>query len=226
MKKKFWLFLLVAGLGLLIYFVFIKNFLGSEEKSVTETAGLPSLTEEQKKVLSEEITPVPDYMQMEIDKNKNYEAILKTSMGDISLQLNASQTPVTVNNFVKLARKGFYTNTVFHRAIKGFMIQGGDPKGDGTGGPGYMFADEPFVGDYKRGVLAMANAGQNTNGSQFFILQSDYDLPKQYVIFGKVIKGVEVVDKIAEAPVEKNSFGEPSKPVKPVVIKSVEILEK
>ena len=106
------------------------------------------------------------------------------------------------------------------------MIQGGDPKGDGTGGPGYKFADEPFEGEYTRGTIAMANAGPNTNGSQFFIMHKDYDLPKNYVIFGKVSKGMEVVDKIAEAPVKQNSMGENSTPVNPVSINSVEIIEK
>jgi cyclophilin family peptidyl-prolyl cis-trans isomerase len=106
------------------------------------------------------------------------------------------------------------------------MIQGGDPKGDGTGGPGYFFDDELFSGDYTRGTLAMANAGRNTNGSQFFIIHKDYQLPKNYVIFGKVTGGMDVVDKIATASVEMNAFGEESKPVSPVVINSVEIIEK
>jgi len=104
------------------------------------------------------------------------------------------------------------------------MIQGGDPKGDGTGGPGYTFADEPFAGDYNRGTVAMANAGPNTNGSQFFIMHQNYPLPKNYVIFGQVVKGMEVVDKIATAPTE--SGGENSKPINPVKVTSVEIVEK
>jgi len=119
----------------------------------------------------------------------------------------------------------FYNNTIFHRVIKGFMIQGGDPNGDGTGGPGYKFKDEPIVGDYQRGTVAMANSGPDTNGSQFFIIHQDYDLPKNYVIFGQVIQGMEVVDKIAVAQVGPSSGGENSKPLNPVVIKSVEILE-
>lgn len=163
---------------------------------------------------------------MEINQEKKYEATLKTSAGDIVLELNAKDTPITVNNFVTLARKNFYNSTKFHRTMKGFMIQGGDPKGDGTGGPGYTFADEPFKGEYTRGTLAMANAGPNTNGSQFFIMHKDYALPKNYVIFGKVIKGIEVVDKIAEAPVTANMFGEPSVPVTPVVVQSITIEEK
>lgn len=163
---------------------------------------------------------------MTIDANKSYTAVLHTEAGDIEISLNAKQTPITVNNFVTLAKKGYYDNTVFHRAIKGFMIQGGDPKGDGTGGPGYQFDDEPFEGEYARGTLAMANAGPNTNGSQFFIMHQDYPLSKDYVIFGQVAKGLESVDKIAEAPVEMSPMGENSKPVTPVKIKSVDIIEK
>ena len=162
---------------------------------------------------------------MSIDKNKTYTAILKSEKGDIVIALSAAKTPVTVNNFVALARKGFYNNTVFHRVIKGFMIQGGDPKGDGTGGPGYRFDDEPFTGDYTRGTVAMANAGPDTNGSQFFILHKDYDLPKNYVIFGKVTEGLDVVDAIAEATVNKSATGESSTPVAPVKVLSVEIKE-
>lgn len=165
-------------------------------------------------------TPMPQTQTTQI---KSYTALLHTTEGDIEIKLNDTQTPKTVQNFVDLANKGFYANTVFHRVIKGFMIQGGDPKGDGTGGPGYKFDDEPFTGEYTRGTVAMANAGPNTNGSQFFIMHADYPLPKNYVIFGHVAKGLDVVDKIASASVTENSFGEASKPVTPVKITSVEI---
>jgi len=163
---------------------------------------------------------------MQIDKTKQYTAILSTSEGDIEIVLSASTTPVTVNNFVYLAKNKFYNNTIFHRVIDGFMIQGGDPNGDGTGGPGYKFDDEKFNGEYSRGTIAMANSGPNTNGSQFFIMHRDYPLPQNYVIFGKVIKGLDIVDKIAEAPVTKNAFGENSTPINPVIVKSVTVLEK
>lgn len=149
---------------------------------------------------------------------------LHTSAGDITLVLDAQKTPIAANNFITLAQKGFYDNTIFHRVIKGFMIQGGDPKGDGTGGPGYQFNDEPIVGAYTRGTVAMANAGPNTNGSQFFIMHADYDLPKNYVIFGRVTVGLDAVDKIAQAPVIVNRGGEKSQPVTPVKITSVSIL--
>jgi len=163
---------------------------------------------------------------MQIDQNKTYSAVLKTTEGDIAIDLDAKKTPLTVNNFVSLARDGFYNGTVFHRVIKDFMIQGGDPNGDGTGGPGYKFADEPFDGEYTRGTVAMANSGPNTNGSQFFIIHKDYALPKNYVIFGHVSNGMDVVDKIAEAEVTVNNSMEKSKPVHPVKIDSVEIKEK
>jgi cyclophilin family peptidyl-prolyl cis-trans isomerase len=162
---------------------------------------------------------------MEIDTNKSYTAVLNTSEGPIRIALNDDQTPVTVNNFVSLARKGFYDGTIFHRVIDGFMIQGGDPKGDGTGGPGYRFADEDFEGEYTRGTVAMANAGPDTNGSQFFIMHEDYDLPKNYVIFGYVAEGMETVDAIATAPVKRSASGENSSPVTPVKVETVEIIE-
>lgn len=167
--------------------------------------------------------PMPEAV---IDINKSYTAILHTEAGDIEVALNAKETPLTVNNFVWLSQKGFYNGTIFHRVMKGFMIQGGDPKGDGTGGPGYQFKDEAFSGEYTRGTIAMANAGPNTNGSQFFIMHANYQLPKNYVIFGHVTKGLEAVDKIAEASVTAGPSGEPSKPVTPIKVTSVEIIEK
>jgi len=153
-------------------------------------------------------------------------AILHTTDGDISIELDTKNMPMTTSNFLSLAKNNFYNKTIFHRAIKGFMIQGGDPKGDGTGGPGYKFPDEPFQGSYTRGTVAMANSGPNTNGSQFFIMHKDYPLPHQYVIFGQVTEGLDVVDKIATAKVTANDMGEESKPVKPVKINSVEIVVK
>ena len=164
--------------------------------------------------------------KMEIDADKRYFAILKTSEGDAKIELFSAETPIAANNFVFLARQGFYDGTIFHRAISGFMIQGGDPKGDGTGGPGYRFADEKITRDYSRGIVAMANAGPNTNGSQFFIMHRDYPLPKSYVIFGRVVSGMEAVDKIAQAPVKTNSLGEKSAPISPVKLTSVSIEEK
>ena len=162
--------------------------------------------------------------QQVIKTGKTYIATLKTDDGDIVITLDAKDTPKTVNNFVFLAEKHFYDNTIFHRVIKGFMIQGGDPTGTGTGGPGYRFADEPFTGTYTRGTVAMANAGPNTNGSQFFIMHADVNLPHSYVIFGHVTAGMDVVDKIADAPMKPG--GEGSSPVTPVHIQSATISEK
>ena len=164
--------------------------------------------------------------EMIVDQNKKYEATLHTSVGDITIGLNTKETPITANNFIYLAKNSFYNNTIFHRVIDGFMIQGGDPRGDGTGDPGYKFDDEKFSGEYTRGTIAMANSGPNTNGSQFFIMHKDYGLQPNYVIFGKVISGIEVVDKIATAEVKSSFSGEMSKPVEPVLITSVTIEEK
>lgn len=187
-------------------------------KSTNEPTKQTQLTETKKDKPMDTTTP---------QDKKHFEVTLQTTEGSIVIALNGDQTPKTVDNFVTLAKKGFYNNTIFHRVLKGFMIQGGDPEGTGMGGPGYKFADEPFTGEYTRGTIAMANAGPNTNGSQFFIMHADYPLPKNYVIFGHVTEGMDTVDKIATAPVTPNRFsGEPSTPVNPVKITSVEILEK
>ncbi len=159
---------------------------------------------------------------MTIDPASSYTAVLNTSAGSITVELLAGEAPNTVNNFVFLARQGFYDNVIFHRTIEGFMIQGGDPTGTGGGGPGYRFADEPVQRPYTRGVLAMANAGPNTNGSQFFIMHADYPLPPNYTIFGQAVAGLETIDVIATAPTQPG--GEGSTPVNPVVIQSVEIV--
>ena len=153
-------------------------------------------------------------------------ATIETDKGIIKAELYTDKAPITTKNFMDLAKKGYYDGTIFHRVIKDFMIQGGDPTGTGSGGPGYRFDDEPFQGEYIRGTVAMANAGKNTNGSQFFIMHADVPLQKDYVIFGHVTKGLDVVDKIATAKVSVSEMGEPSKPVNPAKIKSVDIVEK
>lgn len=164
-----------------------------------------------------------------IDLKKTYTATITTDKGSMTIKLFAADTPVTVNNFVFLAREGFYNTTIFHRIIKGFMIQGGDPLGTGMGGPGYKFADEPITRQYARGVVAMANSGPNTNGSQFFIMHADYPLPKNYVIFGAIdptdTASLATLDAIAAAPVTDNGTGEISKPVTPTVLQSIHIKE-
>jgi cyclophilin family peptidyl-prolyl cis-trans isomerase len=159
--------------------------------------------------------------KMEIDPQKEYSAILKTDKGDITLKLFAEKSPVTVNNFVFLARQGFYDGTIFHRVITDFMAQGGDPTGTGMGGPGYRFADEfhPNLRHDKPGILSMANAGPNTNGSQFFITHVPTPwLDKKHSVFGAVTGGMKVLLSIPPR--------DPSKRDAPAVkLLSVTILE-
>lgn len=119
-----------------------------------------------------------------------------TAKGEVRIQL-FSDVPQAASNFIFLVNEGFYNGLTFHRRVEGFVIQGGDPRGDGTGGPGYKFEDEPVTRDYKRGIVAMANSGPNTNGSQFFIMLADTPLSKDYTIFGEVVSGMDVVDQIA-----------------------------
>jgi cyclophilin family peptidyl-prolyl cis-trans isomerase len=150
-------------------------------------------------------------------------ATISTELGDIELDLFTESAPKASQNFIDLANKGFYDDVIFHRVIPGFVVQAGDgqhgkksslnPSRVGTGGPGYTFADEPVKGDYVRGSLAMANAGPNTNGSQFFICTADLTgrLPKNYTLFGQVTKGMDVVDRIVNAP--RNARDLPDEPV-------------
>ena len=161
-----------------------------------------------------------------IDESKTYTATLDTSAGNITLELFASEAPLTVNNFVHLAKDGFYEDCQFHRVIKDFMIQGGCPKGDGTGGPGYRFQDEPVTRQYVRGTLAMANAGPNTNGSQFFIVHgAEAGLPPNYTIFGMLTGGDDVLDTLANSPVTRSRGGELSQPTERLVINNITIEE-
>ena len=135
-----------------------------------------------------------------IDQSKTYTATVETDVGSFVVELFPERAPVTVNNFVFLARNKFYDDVIFHRVIPGFVVQGGDAaKGDGTGGPGYQFGDElPKAGDYEIGSIAMANSGKDTNGSQFFIVTGEQgaNLPPSYNLFGKVVEGMETVEKI------------------------------
>ncbi len=196
-----------------------------KEEVKTEPTSTPPVKEEVKKPEPIDLTNYKTPIML-VDQKKSYTAKMKTTAGEMDIELNVKDTPITANNFVFLAKKNFYDNVIFHRVIKGFMIQGGDPTGTGSGGPGYKFDDEPFKGEYLKGTIAMANSGPNTNGSQFFIMHDDYPLPPQYVIFGKVVKGLDVVDKIAEAETTWGGDGAMSKPVNPVKILSVEIVEK
>jgi len=162
---------------------------------------------------------------MNINMDSTYSAVIKTNLGDMTVEFFLDDAPMTVNNFVSLAKDGYYDNVIFHRVISGFMIQGGDPSGTGHGDygkyPGYEFEDElNNQRPYEKGILAMANRGPNTNGSQFFIMHVDYPLPYSYTIFGSVTEGFDVIDKIAS--VETDSADKPSNDV---VINTVEIVE-
>ena len=161
--------------------------------------------------------------EMQIDPTRTYHAVLDTNKGEIEIALLAKEAPKTVNNFVFLAREGFYDGVPFHRVLSGFMVQTGDPTGTGSGGPGYRFEDElPKPGRYEIGSVAMANAGPDTNGSQFFIVSgpSGVGLPPQYSLFGKVVSGLDVVSAI-------EAVGSPGAgtPRERVVIESVTISE-
>ena len=163
--------------------------------------------------------------EMTINNSKSYTAIIKTSLGDMKVEFFTNDAPMTVNNFINLAQDGYYDGVIFHRVISDFMIQGGDPSGTGHGDygkyPGYQFQDELNNQiPYSKGILAMANSGPNTNGSQFFIMHVDYPLPYNYTIFGKVVEGLDVIDIIATV-----ETGAGDKPTSDVIIETVEISE-
>jgi cyclophilin family peptidyl-prolyl cis-trans isomerase len=157
-----------------------------------------------------------------IDAARRYSAEVVTNKGTVTIALDAVAAPTTVNNFVFLARYHYYDGVIFHRIIPGFMCQGGDPTGTGTGGPGYRFADElPKPGRYEIGSIAMANAGPHTNGSQFFIVSGDDGtaLPPLYSLFGKVVKGLDVVSAI------ESTGSRSGRPSETVTIESVTVTE-
>jgi cyclophilin family peptidyl-prolyl cis-trans isomerase len=160
-------------------------------------------------------------------KNFMHKISIETNKGTIVFETYDADAPNTVKNFITLAEKGFYNGLIFHRVIKDFMIQGGDPTGTGMGGPGYKFADElnpsteSYKNGYARGVVAMANAGPNTNGSQFFIMHKNVALPHSYSIFGRVISGMEVVDAIAQS-----KTGTADRPVEKIVMNKVTVSSK
>ncbi|HSW58921.1 MAG TPA: peptidylprolyl isomerase [Dehalococcoidales bacterium] len=167
---------------------------------------------------------------MAIDKNKKYYATVDTTLGKFKIEFFTADAPQTVNNFIFLANQGYFNGVIFHRIIKSFMIQTGDPTGTGSGGPGYRFNDElPVKRQYAPGIVAMANAGPNTNGSQFFICTGEDSKSlnnyPDYTQFGQIVEGMDVVLKIAAVKVVSNGR-EMSKPVEAPVIKSVTISEK
>lgn len=201
---------------LFILSMLLLSFCGEDtvENEIVETTEVTEMTYDKTYTTAQEMT---------IDVNSKYSAELETSLGNIVIELFTETSPITVNNFVTLSNDGYYNDVIFHRVIKGFMIQGGDPSGTGHGDmgkyPGYDFEDElnnPM--NYDKGIVAMANRGPNTNGSQFFIMHADYPLPYQYTIFGKVLSGLDVVDAIGNV-----QTGENDKPNEDIVIYSVKI---
>ena len=201
---------------LFILSMLLLSFCGEDtvENEIVETTEVTEMTYDKTYTTAQEMT---------IDVNSKYSAEIETSLGNIVIELFTETSPITVNNFVTLSNDGYYDDVIFHRVIKGFMIQGGDPSGTGHGDmgkyPGYDFEDElnnPM--NYEKGIVAMANSGPNTNGSQFFIMHADYPLPYQYTIFGKVLSGLDVVDTIGNV-----QTGENDKPNEDVVIYSIKI---
>ena len=201
---------------LIIFSMLLLSFCGGEavQDEIVQTTEVTEMT------YDKTYTSTPE---MSIDVNSTYTAELETTLGNIVIELFTDTSPITVNNFVNLSNDGYYNDVIFHRVIKGFMIQGGDPSGTGHGDmgkyPGYDFEDEldnPM--NYEKGIVAMANRGPNTNGSQFFIMHEDYPLPYQYTIFGKVLSGLDVVDAIGNV-----QTGENDKPNEDVVILNIKI---
>ena len=197
-------------------------FCGEDASEETLVEATIETTEEIEMTYDKTYDSKPEFT---IDTSKQYTAEIKTSSGDMIIELFTETAPNTVNNFISLSQDGYYNNVIFHRVIKDFMIQGGDPSGTGHGEmgkyPGYEFQDElnnPM--QYEKGIVAMANRGPNTNGSQFFIMHVDYPLPYQYTIFGFVTDGQDVIDKIASV-----QTGDGDRPVTDVVIKTVEVKE-
>jgi cyclophilin family peptidyl-prolyl cis-trans isomerase len=208
----------IAVLSALCLMVFLAGC-GKKEEAPANAAK-PAPTGSANANSSQPATPLPGA----------HTAVIETSAGTIKVELLGSDAPKTVENFVQLADRGFYNGLIFHRVISGFMIQGGDPKGDGTGGatadgrplPNEINRSSPlYQGGYRRGVLAMANKGTpETATSQFFIMHQNYPLPPSYTIFGRVVEGLDVVDKIATAPTSGRTL---DRPVNPVVMKKVSI---
>jgi cyclophilin family peptidyl-prolyl cis-trans isomerase len=200
------------------------------ESDEAESTEVPESTDDVESVVEEESVQQPSMQwdqppEMQLEDGANYQAVITTNRGEVVVNLLQDDAPLTVNSFVFLSGQGFYQNVPFHRVINGFMIQTGDPTGTGAGGPGYRFEDEPVTHEYTPGAVAMANAGPDTKGPQFFIVHGDLrgQLPPNYTIFGEVVDGMNIVDEIANVPVQPSRTGEMSSPTEDVFIESVEI---
>jgi cyclophilin family peptidyl-prolyl cis-trans isomerase len=231
----------IAGAIIMIGSVVVAAVLAGTGNNSSASADLPTptVTPTVDPNATPTATPTPDPRQFSaadqvIDaQTKDYRALIKTSMGDFTINLFADQAPNTVNSFVFLAQKDYFDGLTFHRIRDGFVIQGGDPKGNGTGGPGYLTQEEPNEIRNTRGTLSMAkSSGSDQFGSQFFInlkdnTSLDFDNPSQnrFYPFAEVVEGMDVIDAIAKVPVEPNEQGETSKPVEPVTITDVVIEE-
>jgi len=196
MSKKFWeYFFPITLVILLIISIIIRSEPGKGTSALIKQnrQNQPAQASETKSAMKFNKFPgvLPD------SELKDKKIVIQTAKGDIEFEI-LPDAPKAASNFIFLTKQGFYDGLIFHRVEPGFVVQGGDPNGNGTGGPGYKFEDESVKRSYTKGIVAMANAGPNTNGSQFFIMLADHinDLPPSYTIFGKVIKGQEVVDKI------------------------------
>lgn len=233
MKNKLhWLILIVILAGVSGTMAGFYRVLNKEQKILDEQAARLQVARDGVGVGAKSSTSSEIKKEQMNTKNNDIKyATLKTNFGDVKLELFAKDAPLTVENFIKLSKSGFYDGVKFHRVIKGFMIQGGDPNSkdddwsnDGTGGPGYSFKDEINSHKLVKGVLAMANAGPNTNGSQFFIVTAESTpwLDGRHTAFGKVVSGMDVVDKIENVATDKSRGDHP---IKDVVIKSVVVVE-
>jgi cyclophilin family peptidyl-prolyl cis-trans isomerase len=226
---------LPTAFGLALFFALLLAACGGDEKEAAAGKSAPVATEEApsaaKAGCQKVAEPTPGTAEklakpkLKLDRRKTYVARVSTSCGEFEITLDPKRAPVTGGSFVTLARKGFYDGLIFHRIVAGFVIQGGDPEGSGTGGPGYSVVEAPprDLG-YVQGVVAMAKTGEEaagTSGSQFFVVTGeDAGLPPDYALLGKVTKGQDVVDRIGVVEV-----GPDEKPTEPVVIEKIEIVE-
>jgi len=238
-SKKKWTVLAIVGIGLLFFagLLVVERFLRDDDDATPTPVSASAIVRDPE--LSARCWPnggpVPGNARdaanppsLALDPNVTYTATVTTNYGTFQMEFFPDEVPNTVNNFICLANEGFYDETLFHRVVAGFMIQGGDPLGTGAGGPGYRFPDEPVTRDYVPGIVAMANSGPDSNGSQFFVMHGDRSnglLAQNYVIFGQVVSGMETVNAISAVDVLPNpgNPNEMSSPVEPVQLISVEI---